>query len=71
MPPLNPPALPLAIAILYHVDPHSVGGSTPYYKCMLPSSHKLVGSHKFVGPTSCERRETYTRNRVYFLQLVE
>ena len=30
---------------------------------MLPLSHKLV------GPTSCERRETYTHNKVYFLPL--
>ena len=37
------------------------GGSTPCYGCMLPPSHKLM------GPTSCKRRETYIRNRVYFL----
>ena len=31
------------IAVFYHIDPQLVGGSTPYYKCMLLPFHKLVG----------------------------
>ena len=56
------------------------GWSTPFYLCILPSSYKLVRliscrSHiswwdpSTVSPTSYERRETHTRNRVYFLEI--
>ena len=41
-------------------------GSTPYLGCMLPPSPKLVGL--LVVPIICERRETYTRNRVYIYE---
>ena len=56
------------------------GWSISCYGCMFPSSYKLVrlincGSHiswwdpSIVGLTSYERRETYTRNMVYFLEI--